>query len=40
MVVKVNAASGSKITDKASVSSTTYDPKKGNNSVTISVSVD
>jgi uncharacterized repeat protein (TIGR01451 family) len=40
MVVHVTAASGSKISDKASVSSTTYDPKKGNNSITISVSVD
>ncbi len=40
MVVNVTAASGSTLTDKASVSSTTYDPKKGNNSATILISVD
>jgi uncharacterized repeat protein (TIGR01451 family) len=39
MVVNVNAASGSTITDKASVSSTTYDPKKGNNAVNVSTKV-
>lgn len=39
MVVKATAASGSKIVDKPSISSTTYDPKKGNNSAAITVSV-
>ena len=40
MVVKVNAASGSVLTDQASVSSTTYDPKKGNNTVNLKTNVD
>ncbi len=40
MVVNVNAASGTVIKDKATVSSTTYDAKKGNNSVTVSTTVD
>lgn len=40
MVVKVNAASGSVLVDQASVSSTTYDPKKGNNTVNLKTNVD
>ena len=39
MVVNVNAAAGSVITDKATVSSTTFDPKKGNNAVNTSTTV-
>lgn len=39
MVVNVNAASGSILMDQASVSSTTYDPKKGNNTVNIKTNV-
>jgi uncharacterized repeat protein (TIGR01451 family) len=40
MVVNVNAASGTVLKDKASVSSTTYDAKKGNNAVNVSTTVD
>lgn len=40
LVVNVNALAGSVIQDKASVSSTTYDAKKGNNAVNISTNVD
>jgi uncharacterized repeat protein (TIGR01451 family) len=40
MVVNVNAIAGSVIKDKASVSATTYDPKKGNNAVNTSTNVD
>ncbi len=39
MVVNVNAASGTVIKDKASVTSTTYDAKKGNNAVNVSTTV-
>lgn len=40
MAVNVTAASGSVLTDQASVSSTTYDPKKGNNTANIKTNVD
>ena len=40
MIVNVTAAAGSVITDKATVSSTTFDPKKGNNQAQKSTTVD
>ena len=40
LVVNVTASAGSVITDKASVASTTFDPKKGNNQAQKSTTVD
>jgi len=40
MVVKVEAAAGSVIKDTATVSATTFDPKKSNNTASASTNVD